>query len=89
MISLCSESLELATKRENFSEWVRAMLFAESETHFANGLKKTDRKEYICSECGSWIKSTNKRIEGCPHASRFLPANFRNEACNGFMELKQ
>ena len=87
MISLCGESLKLATKKENFSEWVRAMLFAESEEHFANGLKKVDRKTYECSERGSWIKTTAKRIEGCPHASRFLPASFRDEVCNGFMEV--
>jgi len=89
MISLCSESLKLATEKENFSEWVRAMLFQESETHLPNGLKKADRKTYDCSECGSWIKSTDKRIDGCPHGSRFLPASFRDESCNGFMELRE
>ena len=31
LINLCAKTAELASKKENFSEWVRAMLLAEVE----------------------------------------------------------
>jgi len=86
MISLCEKSLRIAEQKPNFSMWVRSMLFAESEEFHANGLPRGDKIKFVCSGCGSWIKTIKKRTEGCPHASRFLPANFRDETCDGFLE---
>jgi len=62
------------------------MLFAESEEFHANGLLKEDKTKYVCSECDGWIKTTKTTTEGAPHASRFFPASFRSEECNGFLQ---
>lgn len=86
MISLCEKSLRIAEQKPNFSMWVRSMLFAESEEFHANGLRKGNKIKYVCSECDAWIKTTEKRTDGAPHASRFFPANFRSEECNGILE---
>lgn len=75
----------MAEKKENFSAWVRAMLFSEDERYFSNGVAKIDRKKFVCSECGSWIKSTDGRIHGAPHATTFL-GKFHDDACRGTME---
>ena len=85
MISLCEKSLRIAEQKPNFSMWVRSMLFAESEEFHANGLQKSNRKQYVCSECGSWIKTNNRRTDGAPHASKFFNSKFRDESCNGFL----
>jgi len=87
MISLCEKSLRIAEQKPNFSMWVRSMLFAESEEFHANGLPKNNKKKYVCAECGAWIKTNIRKTDGAPHASKFFPQNFRDEQCNGFMEM--
>ena len=89
MISLCEKSLRIAEQKPNFSMWVRSMLFAESEHFHANGLPKNNKKRYVCSECSSWIETNNTRTEGAPHASKFFNERFRDETCNGFLEVKE
>lgn len=69
--------------------WVRSMLFAESEQFHANGLPKNNKKRYVCSECGLNYWTNNTMTDGAPHASKFFNEKFRDETCNGFLEVKE
>jgi hypothetical protein len=61
MISLCSKTLELAEKKKNFSEWVRAQLLKEDET-----TTTAFRWHYECVGCGTtWVSKVKDEYFYC------------------------
>ena len=84
MISLCSETLKLAEKKPNFSQWVRAQLIKANEVKKMN--ENMNKRDYACTQCGE-VLTTHHNLNYVIHESKRL-GELRNTQCSGhFMEV--
>jgi len=72
LITLCLNSFELATKKPNFSAWVRMKLLDE-ETEVIDGTIYTPIFEYKCPLCKKRATYTTRIARNCSSCASLNP----------------